>query len=128
MNKKILIVDDEPDILKILSTRLWDRGYTVVSAVNAAHAKVLAKEHKPDLAILDIMLPDISGPDLANEFKEIPETRNMPVIYLSAILSKNEERKMGGNIAGETIIAKPYDIAELETKIRQKLSEGPKPG
>lgn len=128
MKKKILIVDDEPDLLKILSARLWDRGYTVVSAANAAHAKVLAKEQKPDLAILDIMLPDMSGPELANELKEFPETKFMPVIYLSAILSKSEEKKLGSNIAGEVIIAKPYDIGELETKIRQKLSEGPKPG
>ncbi len=122
MTKKILlVVDDEPDFVKVLATRLRDRGYEVDSALTAGQAMDRIKLKKPDLIILDIMMPETDGPEMANKLRNDRETDKIPIIFLSAIITKSEEGRPGDPIGGNIILAKPYEIDELEGIIIKQL-------
>ncbi|MDR4506032.1 MAG: response regulator [Candidatus Scalindua sp.] len=116
--KKILIVDDERDMLTVLEKWLIVKGFDVVSAVNGTDAIQLAHSHKPDLIVLDICLPDIDGGEVAKMIKESPETENIPIIFLTALLSKDEEKKNSQVTGGNVMLAKPYSINEILTVIK----------
>lgn len=118
--KKILIVDDEQDVLLMLEKRLVAEGYSVITATNGTDAIALAKSQRPDLIILDIVMPDIEGGKIAEWLKAVPETKNIPVIFLTALLSKTEERRESHVITGNTF-AKPLDTEELLAHIKRLL-------
>jgi len=119
--KKILIVDDEKDVLFILEKELPTRGYSVIAADNGKDAMVLAKTKHPDLIILDLEMPDTYGGDVTRMLSEDPETKDLPVMFLTGMFPKEEEGKGGRMVAGHVLFAKPYDIEELVTAIRDLL-------
>jgi len=119
--KKILIVDDERDALFILEKELAARGYSVIAADNGNDAIVLAKSKHPDLIILDLEMPDIYGGDVTRMLREDPETKDIPVIFLTGTFPKEEEGKGGRMVAGHVLFAKPYYIEELVTAIKKLL-------
>jgi len=120
--KKILIVNDEKDTLFILERGLAARGYSVITADNGYDAIILAKSKRPDLIVLDILMPDMDGAAVAAKLKENPATKNIPVIFLTCLLSKKDAGDEKGHvIAGHVFIAKPYDIEELLTQIEASL-------
>lgn len=116
--KKIMIVDDERDMLTVLEKWLIVKGFNVVLAVNGTDAIQLARSHKPDLIVLDVCLPDIDGGEVAKMIKEDPETENIPIIFLTALLSKDEEAKNSQVTGGNIMLAKPYNINEILTVIK----------
>ena len=116
-DKKILLVDDENDVLSILSRQLEDRGYEVFTAVNGSDALQLAAAKEPDIAILDLALPDMDGSEIAEKLRESEATKHMPVIFLTALRSKQEEHDGGMAIGGHTVLAKPYDLEEIIERI-----------
>ena len=120
--KKILIVDDEKDALFILGKELAGRGYSVISADNGNDALDLAKSQSPDLVILDIWMPEMGGTEIAAKLQEDPETKNIPVIYLSCLLQKREGEEQGRIIAGKVLIAKPYSIEGLSAQIEKLIN------
>jgi len=120
--KKILIVDDEKDTLFILERGLAARGYSVITADNGYDAIVLAKSKRPDLIILDIAMPDMDGGEVSGRLKEDPKTKDIPIMFLTALVSKAEEKKKDHLLAGNVLIAKPYGIEELLTQIEMLLS------
>lgn len=117
-SKKILVVDDEEEILKHLVRVLERYNYEVISATKGKEALELATDQKPDLIILDIVLPDIDGGQVAFALSENPSTANIPVVFLTGMIKKDEEHtvKTTGN---RFVIAKPVVIEELLEKIRQ---------
>ena len=122
--KKILIVDDEEDILISLSNILRRANYEVISAASGQEALKLAREKLPDLIIMDIVIPDIDGGAVANILSEGETTAKIPVIFLTGILSKEEEllsKKEGGRKSGSYyMMAKPVskdDLLEMINKI-----------
>jgi len=117
--KKILIVDDEKDILLTLGKRLTAAGYLVLTADNGLDALALAKSKHPDLIILDIIMPTMEGSEVAAKLKENPLTKNIPIIFLTAILSKEEELNKKHMIADHIIFAKPFDTEELLSQIKE---------
>ena len=119
--KKILIVDDEPDILEVLGKRLIDAGYQVIKAQNGEEAIEKAKSELPNLIILDIVMPDIDGGEVAEVLKEYEATKNIPVIYLTCLYTKKEEKEVGHLIKENFFVAKPYDATELLNIIRQNI-------
>ncbi len=119
--KKILIVDDEKDMLTVLEKWLIVKGFDVVSAVNGTDAIQLAQSHKPDLIVLDVCLPDMDGGEVAKMIKENPETENIPIIFLTALLSKDEEEKNSQVTGGNVMLAKPYNINEILTVIKSHI-------
>jgi len=119
MSKKILIVDDEKDLLEILKVKLKDVGYEVLTAENGRDAIAKAKTQKPDLITLDIIMPDIDGAEVAEELKKDPETKNIPIIFLTCLVTKGEEEKHVKG--GRYFMAKPYDASELLQTIEKHL-------
>ena len=119
MPEKILVVDDEPDIVKVLVARLKEQGYETITALDGNQALVQAEQHQPDLIILDIMMPGMDGTEAAQKLRENPKTRGIPIIFLSALQTKTEEQNEGEKIGGNVILAKPFEINILLTKIRE---------
>lgn len=123
--KKILIVDDEMDVRLMLEKSLASEGYSAITAGNGNDAISLAKAKCPDLIILDRVLGDMLGEEVAAKLKEYPKTKNIPVLFLSALFSKEEEIEKEHVFGGHVMFAKPYDIERLLTAI-DKLLQGEK--
>ncbi len=119
--KKILVVDDERDALLMLEKRLTVEGYSVIITTNGTHAIALAKSQHPDLIILDIVMPGMDGGEVAAKLKEHPLTRSIPVIFLTALLTKTEEYEKNHTISGNIAFAKPFDTEELLAQIKELL-------
>ena len=120
--KKILVVDDEKDVLLMLEKRLTYAGYSVITADNGFDALALAKSKRPDLIILDIVMPEMEGGEVAGKLKENPQTRNIPVMFLTAILSKDEDISNDHRVADNIIFAKPFEPEELLSQISKLIS------
>ena len=118
---KILLVDDEKDILLTLTKRLVSQGYIVITADNGYDAIALAKSKAPDLIILDILMPQMDGGEVAEKLRNDPKTENIPVIFLTALLAKTEDCKEKHTIARNITFAKPVDTEELLTEIKKLL-------
>ena len=119
--KKILVVDDEKDVLLVLQRRLAAEGYSVITAENGRDAIISAASEHPDLVILDVALPDMLGGEVAAKLKEGIENKNIPIIFLSAMFSKTEESRKGHVVGSSMMFAKPYDMEELLTAIKKIL-------
>ena len=119
--KKILIVDDEPDVLLVLEKRLASAGYQVVKASNGPVGLVLAKAERPDLIILDVMMPEMGGEEVAAELCADPATRTIPVLFLTALFTKRDESSKGHAVGKQTFFAKPYDPQALLAEIKRRL-------
>ena len=88
---KLLIVDDEPDAVLILAKTLLAKGYRVITAESGLKAVNMAKEEKPDLILLDILMPDMDGTQVAAALQEDPTTQNIPVIFLTCLITKKTQ-------------------------------------
>jgi CheY-like chemotaxis protein len=119
--KKVLIVDDEEDLLQMLAKRLTVSGYSVITANNGRDAIDLAKSQSPDLIILDIIMPEMDGGEVASELKDYPATKNIPLILLTAMLSKAEEEKHRSVVGGHIALAKPLDPEKLLEQMKKLL-------
>ena len=113
--KKVLIVDDEKHQLVLLEALLINLGFqNIIKFESGREALRLANVHKPDLFIIDIMMPEMTGGELRELLKDNPATKDIPVIFLSGIISKKEEIKLGGIVfrhtwaSGEDISAENY--------------------
>jgi len=121
--KKILIVDDEKDVLSVLAKGLTAEGYSVITTDNGSDAVLLAKTERPDLIILDVLMPDMDGSEVHSKLKENPDTKDIPVIFLTGMFPKREENERGNMVAGNMMFDKPYDISRLITVIENILLE-----
>src|SRR4030042_118685 len=117
----ILIVDDEEDLLWMLGKRLTSEGYSVLAATNGADAVDLAKSQHPDIVVLDIVMPEMAGGEVAEKLKEHPLTRNIPVIFLTALRSKTEEKEHGSMVGNNITLSKPLDPEVLLDQIKKLL-------
>ncbi len=119
--KKILVVDDEKDVLFMLEKRLTAEGYSVITTTNGTNAIALAKSQHPDIIILDIVMPGMDGGEVAAKLREHPLTRSIPVIFLTVLLSKEEEHQENHMIGSNITLAKPFDTEELLAQINGLL-------
>jgi DNA-binding response OmpR family regulator len=124
--KKILIVDDERDIVKALTIRLQGAGYEVVTAFDGAQGIFMAYKEKPDLIILDIRMPAGNGFSVADKLKRSMNTLSIPVIFLTGSPEKDSEEK-AMTLGARFYIKKPYDPAELLDAIRRALEKDSDP-
>lgn len=116
----LLIVDDEPQVRKLLETLLQQEGYQTLSAGTGEEALLRVAEQPPDLILLDIMIPGMDGYEVANQLKGNPATANIPIIMLSA-LSESSARLSGLETGAEEFISKPVDRVELWLRVRNLL-------
>jgi len=120
--KRILIVDDERDIVKALTIRLSRAGYEVVTAFDGVQGIFMAHKEKPDLIILDIRMPAANGFSVAEKLKESTETDGVPVIFLTGSPEKNSEEKALA-LGARFYVKKPYDPEELLDAIERALEK-----
>ena len=124
---KILIVDDEPGVVELIKNSLEKNDYEVVTASDGLEGVEKAWSKNPDLIILDIMMPNMSGGDAVRELKSNSTTRNIPIIFLSAVVSKKEEMKNELSVKIENIyypaMAKPFEPLVLLAKIEELLNK-----
>jgi len=120
MRKKILIADDEDNIRKLVRVSLEDEGYDLFEARDGNEAVAKAKELKPDLIILDVMMPGKIGYQVCEELKQAPETSRIFVVFLSA-RGKPLSEMTGKMIGGNEFIAKPFDPSELRARVKKAL-------
>ncbi len=118
--KTILIVDDEPDIIEILRYNLEKEGYKTVSAINGLEAVSKAKEFKPDLILLDVMLPDMDGIQTCETIRGIPELSKCIIAFLTA-RSEDYSEIAGFNAGADDYITKPIRPKVLITRIQSLL-------
>jgi two-component system, OmpR family, response regulator len=122
--KKILVVDDEQNMTRMLKRNLEATGRYDVRTENSGEAGVAAaREFQPDLILLDVMMPGIDGGEVAAKIKEDKRLVNIPVVFLSAIVKKEETQPTGGNIGGLTFLAKPVKLDDLITCIENHLGK-----
>jgi twitching motility two-component system response regulator PilG len=118
--KTIFVVEDEESLLKLESILLTSKGFEVIGAANGSIAlDILAKE-KVDLVLLDIMLPEIDGFEVCRRIKNNPETRNLPVIMLTAKKSQ-EDLSRGDEVGADWYVTKPFKSAKVIETIERFL-------
>jgi len=125
--KKIMVVDDEQDILQFLDLVLRERGYEVIKATNGQEALTLAATEKPDLVLLDVMMPEMDGWEVLKLLRVDPETEHIPVAMLSA-RTEAKDRVQGLQEGAIDYICKPFALPELLEKIEGILKHAGRPG
>ena len=115
---KLLVVDDEPNIRELLSTSLRFAGFEVVSAGNGRDALAAAELHAPDLAVLDVMLPDMDGFTVTRRLRA--SGKHFPVLFLTA-KDDTEDKVTGLTVGGDDYVTKPFSLDEVVARIRAVL-------
>ena len=120
MSAHIFVVEDEKPILTLLTYNLEKEGYKVSSSSNGEEALSLIKEKKPDLVLLDWMLPDLSGIKICQYLKQDEKVKNIPIIMLTA-KGEEEDKVKGLNTGAEDYMTKPFSFPELLARIKSLL-------
>ena len=121
--KRILVVDDEESLTRLLKVCLEETGQFVVQTENiATHALEAASQFHPDLILLDVMMPEVDGGVLVNQFKESLRFKGVPIVFLTALATPAEVHQHGGLIGGLPFLAKPVDIPEVIDCLNKQLA------
>ena len=120
MNANILIADDEPNQLELMSFNLTSAGYSIIKATNGKEAIELIENHSPDLIILDWMMPKMSGIDVCRTLRSRSETKQIPIIILSA-RSEDSDKSLGLDTGADDYISKPFSPKELISRVKALL-------
>jgi DNA-binding response OmpR family regulator len=124
LRKKILIIDDERDIIKAVTIRLQTSGYEVISALNCAQGVSMVRQEMPDLVILDVRMPSDDGFSVVENLRQSDRTYRIPIIFLTGSPERNtEERAM--RVGARFYIKKPYDSEELLDAVKRALERKP---
>ena len=126
MKPKILVVDDEPDAVELVSFNLKAAGFDVVTAADGAEALKRAKEHQPDLLVLDVMLPEVDGLEVCKIIRRDPSVAHIPIIMLTAKAAEID-RVLGLELGADDYVTKPFSPRELVLRIRKILDRGKVP-
>jgi DNA-binding response OmpR family regulator len=120
MSKRILVVDDEVALTRMVQMNLERSGdYEVMTVNQGSEALNAAREFRPDMIFLDVMMPDKSGDEVAEELREDPALSKIPFAFMTAIVTKDETDAMGTNIGGNEFLAKPVKTEELVAMIEK---------
>lgn len=117
---KILVVDDEEHILELIKFNLENNGYKVLHCSNGTDALRMAKSEKPDLILLDVMLPGIDGYDVCKEIRKDISISNLPIIMITA-KSEELDKILGLELGADDYITKPFSIRELLARVKALL-------
>jgi two-component system, OmpR family, phosphate regulon response regulator PhoB len=119
-NKQILVVEDEASIRELLRFALERAQFQVAEAADAQSARLQIAGKPPDLILMDWMMPGVSGVELARELKGAPQTRDIPIIMVTA-RTEEEDRVRGLNIGADDYVSKPFSMPELVARVRAVL-------
>nr|MBP7228635.1 response regulator [Longilinea sp.] len=121
MAPKILIADDDPETLRLVSLMLQRQGYQVVTASNGVQAIGLARVEKPDLMIIDVMMPDLDGFEVVRQLRKNAETVTTPILMFTA-KSQVEDKVQGYEAGADDYLTKPVHPAELQARLKSLLA------
>jgi DNA-binding response OmpR family regulator len=122
---RILVVDDEPDLIAVLRMGLQMEGFEVLEAADGAEGLRRAREEKPDLLVLDLMLPKMDGYQVCRSLKFDSRYKSLPILILSA-RPGDQDKRLAIEMGADDFIRKPYDLKDLVARIRVKLKLGDK--
>ena len=122
---RVLIVDDEPDLLSVLHFGLEAEGFEVLEASDGEAGFELARREMPDLIVLDLMLPRMDGYKVCRALKFDERYRRIPIIILSA-RSGETDRRLAMDLGADEYITKPYDMKDLVGRVRARLNQPPR--
>jgi two-component system alkaline phosphatase synthesis response regulator PhoP len=117
---KILLVDDEPDILEIVGFNLANEGYTIITAENGLEAVIKAKKEKPHLIVLDVMMPEMDGIEACEHIRQIPELKDVIITFLTA-RGEDYSQLAGFDAGADDYITKPIKPKVLVSKVKALL-------
>ena len=120
--KKILAVDDKPNIIMLIKAKLKANGYEVFSAYNGETALQIARDDKPDLILLDIMMPRMDGFEVFKQLKDSDETKEIPVVFLTASGQRNDENR-AMKMGAKYFLTKPFSPNHLLDIIKRVFDE-----
>ena len=126
---RVLVVEDERDLQEVVGYNLRELGYDVVFSERGAPVPAMVREQRPDLVILDLMLPDISGLEVCRNLKSDPATRSIPVVMVTA-KGAEVDRVVGFELGADDYVVKPFSVRELLLRIQAVLRRsqpGPAP-
>lgn len=121
--RKILVIDDEPDLLTLVKARLDKEGFETLVAPGGKEGIDDAFKFKPDLILLDIMMPDINGFQVLKELKLKEETKNIPVVAFTA-LAEEDNVKSAKRLGAVGYVVKPFEFKDLLATVKQCLTQG----
>ncbi len=122
MAKRILVVDDEVQLVEMVKIRLEANGYNVLAAYDGQEALDKARKEKPDLIVLDLMLPKLDGYKVCRMIKFDDKYKNIPIILFSA-RAQESDKEMGIQVGADAYITKPFEPKVLLSKIKELLGE-----
>lgn len=120
----LLIVEDDPDILKLLDTTLTFSGYRVITARNGKEGLEIIKSERPAIVIADIMMPKLDGFGLVHRLRINPETRDIPVVFITATYVEREDQEFALNIGATRFIQKPVDLEVFLKTVAELFKQG----
>lgn len=123
MKKRVLIVDDEPDIVKVVAFRLNKEGYEVSIATDGEKALEALDKNKPDIVLLDITLPRLNGYEVCARMKASEVLKDIPVIFVTASLSTEEFEQRFLKTGAQGYVFKPFEFDVLSQKIKDIMNE-----
>lgn len=119
---RILLIDDEAPFTRMLKLNMENAGNYEVEALNeSTQARIVAKKFKPDVILLDVVMPEADGGDVAASLRESDETKNIPIIFVSAMISRRESHKGLYQSGGENFLSKPVNSDIVIDAINQVL-------
>jgi len=121
-NTKILVVDDEPDVVSMVERTLRAEGFDVITAYDGIGALDVVASEKPDLILLDIMMPMISGYEVCEQIKSNPQTQHIPIVCISSAHTP-DARAQSLRAGAATLVTKPFMPSELIAQIRRHLPQ-----
>lgn len=120
----LLIVEDDPDILKLLETTLKFSGYRVITVRNGSEALDVVRQEHPTIVIADIMMPKLDGFGFVHRLRINPKTRGIPVVFITATFVSRDDREFALNIGATRFIQKPLDLDEFLITIEKLMNQG----
>ena len=121
--ERILVVEDQPDISSLLKIYFTSQGYEVFTAMRGSVALEICSKTPPNLALLDVNLPDMEGYDIGKALRASPRTRHIPIIFLTARGERTDRLRGLGEVQAQYYIVKPFDIEEVHTIVKNQLDE-----
>ena len=126
MRARVLVVDDEEDLLELVTFHIQSAGWEAVTATNAADALERIAASRPDLILLDLMLPDLDGLSLCEMFRRSPQTAAIPILMLTG-LSREPTRQLALQVGADDFITKPFSPRELMQRVTRVIEgRGPR--
>ncbi len=121
--RRVLMVDDDELMLSAVKRYLEGTGrFLVQTEKNSARARAVARDFKPELILLDVVMPNYDGGDVATFLSQDPETRDIPILFLTSMITPEQVEKHEGTIAGHPFVAKPAGVREILRRVETMLA------